>query len=77
MLHIDNSFAGEHRWAFDNAAKRFCMKHPGESFFVAATGVGPEGYQVNIRWHGEQQPSSLVIQVGEDPEGAILTALEK
>lgn len=77
MLYIDDARAGEHRQAFHNAARRFWEMHRSESLYVWANGPGPDGFRVGIRSHGDKLPGSLAIRLSEDPEEAILTALEE
>lgn len=77
MLHIDDAAGGEHRQAFHSAAYRFWKMHQDESLNVWSNGTWPDGFRVGIRTHRDKSPSSLVVQLGSDPEEAILTALEK
>jgi hypothetical protein len=77
MLYIDDGQAGRHRQAFRSAAKRFWEMHQDESLYVRANGTGSDGFRVSTRRDSDQLPSPLVVQIGTDLEGAILTALEK
>jgi adenosyl cobinamide kinase/adenosyl cobinamide phosphate guanylyltransferase len=77
MLHIDDARAGQHQWAFDSAALRFWRPHQGESLYVSSAGMWPDGFHVRVRNHRNQRHSLLVVQIGSDPEQAILMALEK
>jgi hypothetical protein len=76
VLYVDDSRAGEHQQAFNNAANRFWHMHRGENFFMWFNGVGAEGLRMSVRADGEAWPEQLMVQITDDPEGSILTALD-
>jgi hypothetical protein len=76
LLYIDDARAGQHRQAFRSAAKRFWEMHQNESFFLASRGMEPQGFRVIVREYAQAKASPLVIQIADDPERSILTALD-
>lgn len=76
MLSIDDARAGRHKPEFNSAMRRFCEMHRTESFFVSASDMGQDGFGLIVGIHGKSRAYPLIVQVGDDPEQAILTALE-
>jgi hypothetical protein len=80
VLHIDDASTGQHTQALHKAAYGFWRTHlgAGESLYiVVADGTGRHGFRMSIRTHHDRQETPLLIDLGADPEGAILTALEE
>ena len=78
MLYIDDASAGKHRQPFHSAAHRFWQMHLSEDFYmVAYPDTDPEWFEMSVRTHRERHDNPLMVQVGGDPEEAILTTLEE
>jgi hypothetical protein len=61
VLYVDDSRAGEHQQAFNNAANRFWHMHR-ENFSMWFNGGGTEGLRMSIRADGEEWPDQLMVQ---------------
>jgi len=76
MCHIDDSHAGEHVSAFRAAARRFCAGHATETFYLAADGMGADGFRMSVRRRHETE-CPIVAVLGDDAERSIFSAMEQ
>jgi hypothetical protein len=77
VLYVDDHQAGAYCLALHAAARRFWEMHRGKNFYISCERLGPEELRVTVRAHKEMQWHTLVVQIGGDPEEAILVALEQ
>jgi hypothetical protein len=77
VFHIDDASTGDFQQAFYGAANRFWRSHQSESFYVSGSTMGREWFGVSIRRFSDGESSPLVVEITDNPEEAILTALEK
>jgi hypothetical protein len=77
MRHIDDAAAGEYRGAFHTAAKRSLQRRASEGFSVSGFETGLRAFHMKIGALGDDSDSPINVLVTDDPEGAILTAVEE
>jgi len=76
MLYIDDARAGQHREVLHKAAYRFWQMHLKESFYIVVyNSADPALLEISIRTHRDRHDNPLTVELGSDPEEAILAAL--